>query len=65
MGGSSGSTIDGFAAIWITQDSDPGNAGANLMAFDNINIVPEPSTFSLLTLTGPRFCRVAPLGQVC
>ena len=50
MGGSSGSTIDGFAATWITQDSNPANAGRNVMAFDNINIVPEPSTFSLLTL---------------
>jgi len=50
IGGSSGSTIDGFAATWITQDSNPANAGRNVMAFDNINIVPEPSTFSLLTL---------------
>ena len=49
LGGSSGSTINGFAATWITQDSNPANAGKNLMAFDNINIVPEPSTFSLLT----------------
>lgn len=50
MGGSSGSTINGFAATWITQDSNQANAGKNLMAFDNINIVPEPSTVSLVTL---------------
>ena len=50
LGGANGSSIDGFAATWITQDSNPANAGRNVMAFDNINIVPEPSTFSLLTL---------------
>jgi len=50
MGGTTGSTIDGFAATWITQDSNPANAGRNVMAFDNINIVPEPSTVSLVTL---------------
>lgn len=50
MGGTTGSAIDGFAATWITQDSNPANAGRNVMAFDNINIVPEPSTASLVTL---------------
>lgn len=50
MGASSGSPIDGFAATWITQDGNPANAGRNIMAFDNIQIVPEPSTFSLVTL---------------
>lgn len=51
MGGSAGSSINGFAATWITQDSNPTNAGRNVMAFDNINIVPEPSTLSLLTFS--------------
>lgn len=55
MGGTSGSAIDGFAAIWTTQDSDPANAGRNVMAFDNINIVPEPSSLSLVTLGSLAF----------
>lgn len=52
LGGTQGSAIDGFAATWTTQDSDPANAGRNVMAFDNIQIssVPEPSTLTLLTL---------------
>lgn len=51
LGGTQGSTVDGFAAIWTTQDSDPANAGRNVMAFDNIQInsVPEPTTLSLIT----------------
>ncbi|MCX6935044.1 MAG: PEP-CTERM sorting domain-containing protein [Verrucomicrobia bacterium] len=52
LGLASGSSIDGFAATWQTQSTDPIGAGRNVMAFDNIQIsnVPEPSSLALVAV---------------
>lgn len=52
LGLSSGDVITDFSATWILEAGNTTGAGENVMAFDDIRIeaVPEPSTFSLLTL---------------
>lgn len=46
----SSTTIDTFGADWSINDADPMNAGNNIMAFDNISIIPEPSALGLIGL---------------
>jgi len=52
LGLSSGDVVSQFSATWILKAGNPGGAGENVMAFDNIQIdaVPEPSSLSLLAL---------------
>jgi hypothetical protein len=46
------SNIDNVGVVWNLEEADPANAGSNAVHFDNVNVVPEPSTVGLSILAG-------------